>query len=126
MKIKVITKVDKAYYDKIGKDCIESWLKYWPKDMILTVYVEDFTIVPNERLEQITFDKMSKEYFDFQNSEYNNRVKTFSKKAYSIIHAYENLDADRIIWIDADAITYRNVDKSFLETLCDNDTLIHY
>ena len=70
MKIKVITKVDKAYYDKIGKDCIESWLKYWPKDMILTVYVEDFTIVPNERLEQITFDKMSKEYFDFQNSEY--------------------------------------------------------
>lgn len=126
MKIKVITKVDKAYYDKIGKDCIESWLKYWPKDMTLTVYMEDFTITPNERVEQITFDKMSKEYWDFQNSEYNDRVKTFSKKAYSIIHAYENLDADRIIWIDADAITYRSIDKSFLENLCDHDTLISF
>lgn len=126
MKIKVITKVDKAYYDKIGKDCIESWLKHWPKDMTLTVYMEDFTIAPNERLEQITFDKMPKEYWDFQKSDQNKRVKTFSKKAYSIIHAYENLDADRIIWIDADAITYRNIDKSFLETLCDNDTLISF
>lgn len=126
MKIKVITKVDKAYYDRIGKACIESWLKHWPKDMSLTVYMEDFTITHNERLEQITFDKMPKEYWDFQNSEYKDRVKTFSKKAYSIVHAYENLDADRIIWIDADAITYQNIDKSFLETLCDHDTLISF
>lgn len=126
MNIATITKVDKAYYDRIGKECIYSWLQYWPKDMKLTVYVEDFVLPHNDRIVQITFDKMCKEYWDFQNSDQNKRVKTFSKKAYSIIHAYENLDADRIIWIDADAITNRPIEKSFLETLCSDDVLISF
>ena len=126
MKINTITKIDKAYYDRIGKECIESWIKYWPEDMQLTVYVEDFILDPHPRIRPITFDKMCKEYWDFQKSDQNKRVKTFSKKAYSIIHAYENLDTDRIIWIDADAITNKKIEKSFLENLCDDSTLISY
>ena len=81
MKINTITKIDKAYYDRIGKECIESWIKYWPEDMQLTVYVEDFILDPHPRIRPITFDKMCKEYWDFQKSDQNKRVKTFSKKA---------------------------------------------
>jgi hypothetical protein len=40
--------------------------------------------------------------------------KTFAKKAYSIIHAFENLNANRIIWIDADTITIQPIDINLL------------
>lgn len=123
MKIKIITSFNEKYYNIIGKESVESWLKYWPTDLSLTCYVEDFRIVNNERIEQIDFQNLPKEYFDFQESNFNDRVKVFSKKAYSVIHAFENLDADRIIWVDADVITFDHIPKMFLENLCPDDTL---
>jgi hypothetical protein len=105
MKIEIITSFNESYYNLIGKDCVSSWLKHWPKELSLTCYVEGFTLPPTERIKQISFDNLCKEYFEFQKSNENDRVKIFSKKAYSAIHAFENSDADYIIWIDADVIT---------------------
>ena len=42
MIIKTITSFDETYYDKIGKDCVDSWLKYWPLNLKITCYVENF------------------------------------------------------------------------------------
>lgn len=123
MKIKVITSFDENYYNIIGKESVETWLKHWPHEMSLTCYVENFRLTENTRIEQIDFSQLPKEYFEFQETDFNDRVKTFSKKAYSVIHAFENLDADRIIWVDADVITFADIPLSFLETLCPNDTL---
>jgi hypothetical protein len=123
MIIKTITSFNQKYYELIGKDCVETWLKYWPTDYTLTCYVEEFSIPTHPRIKQISFDHLPKEYFDFQNSEFKHRVKTFSKKAYSIIHAFENVDADRLIWIDADTISIQNMDSKFLSALCPDDTL---
>lgn len=123
MKIKVITSFDERYYNLIGKESVESWLQHWPKELSLTCYVENFRLKDKKRINQIDFDQLPKEYFEFQESKFNDRVKIFSKKAYSIIHAFENLDADRIVWVDADVITFNNIPLSFLENLCPDDTL---
>jgi hypothetical protein len=123
MKIKVITSFDERYYNLIGKECVDTWLEYWPKELSLTCYVENFRLDNTKRIEQIDFDQLPSEYFEFQKSKFNDRVKIFSKKAYSVIHAFENLDADRIIWVDADVITFDKIPLVFLENLCPNDTL---
>lgn len=123
MKISVITSFDERYYNIIGKSSVESWLKFWPSDLSLTCYVENFRLPEQPRIHQIDFTNLPKEYFDFQQSDENDRVKIFAKKAYSVIHALENLNADRIIWIDADVITFNCIPLSFIENLCSNDTL---
>ena len=123
MKIKVITSFDEKYYNLIGKECVDTWLEYWPQELSLTCYVENFRLDNTKRIEQIDFDQLPSEYFEFQKSKFNDRVKIFSKKAYSVIHAFENLDADRIIWVDADVITFDKIPLIFLENLCPNDTL---
>jgi lipopolysaccharide biosynthesis glycosyltransferase len=124
MKLEIITSFNQKYYDLIGKDCVDSWLKYWPEEYSLTCYVEEFTMPNHNRIKQIPFDNLPKEYFAFQNSnQNNNREKTFAKKAYSIIHAFENVNADRIIWIDADTITIQPIDTKLLLTCCPDDIL---
>jgi hypothetical protein len=124
MKISVITSFDKKYHDSIGQYCVSSWLKYWPEKLNLTCYVEEFSLPTNEKIIQISFTELAEEYFQLQNdSKIKDRVKIFSKKAYSIIHAFENIDADRIIWIDADIITKDFIDIEMLEKLCAQDTL---
>jgi len=124
MKLEIITSFDQNYYNLIGKDCVNSWLKYWPEEFSLTCYVEEFSMPNHKRIKQIPFDNLSKEYFEFQNSiQNNNREKIFAKKAYSIIHAFENSNADRIIWIDADTITTQPMNTKLLLTSCPNDTL---
>jgi hypothetical protein len=127
MKIEIITSFNKKYYDNIGKDCVDSWLKYWPEDLTLTCYVEEFTMPEHKRIKQIPFDNLCKEYFEFQSSNKNNkREKIFAKKAYCIIHALENSKADRIIWIDADTISTNNINEKILYSLCPIDTLITF
>ena len=78
--IEVITSFDKRYYDLIGKESVDSWLKYWPSDMMLTCYVEEFRLPDHPRLKQISFDQLSPSYVEFQQSSENDRVKLFSKK----------------------------------------------
>jgi len=121
--IEVITSFDKKYYDTIGHACVKTWLEKWPSNMTLTCYVEKFSLAPNSRLQQIPFVALGQSYVDFQHSSEKDRVKTFAKKAYSVIHAMENSTADRIIWLDADVVTQETVPVSLLEQLCPDDTL---
>jgi len=116
LKIQVITSFNQHYYDLIGKDAVESWLKFWPEDMTLTCYVEEFNIPNNTRIHQISFDDFEKEYFIFQETAHK-QVKKFAKKAWSFIHAMHNSNADRIIWLDADVLHVKNIDIKFIESI---------
>jgi hypothetical protein len=128
MKISVITSFNKHYYELIGKESVETWLNFWPNDVILTCYVEEFKLpLVDTRLNEISFTDLPKEYFEFQQDDnLKPRVKTFAKKAYSIIHAFENNTADRIIWIDADVISTNSLSKDFLENICPDNALLAY
>jgi hypothetical protein len=122
MKLEIITSFDQKYYDYIGKDCVDSWLKYWPEEYSLTCYVEEFTMPEHPRIKQIPFNNLCKEYFEFQKTSLKD-IKKFAKKAFTFIHAMENSTADRIIWVDADVITYQALPKSFLFKILPIDVL---
>lgn len=123
MNIEVITSFDQRYYDIIGHACVESWLEYWPKDLTLTCYVENMTLPEQARIRQIPFSELGAGYEQFQQSDENDRTKTFAKKAYSVIHAFENSTADLIIWLDADVVTKQALPKELLTTLCSETQL---
>lgn len=123
MKIEVITSFHKPYFDLVGKDCIESWIKYWPKEINFTCYVEDFEMPHYDKIKQISFSKLGHAYENFQKKEYKLQTKKFSKKAFSFIHAMENSKADRIIWVDADTITLKKISMTFLESILPDDKL---
>ena len=122
MNLEIITSFNKTYYDLIGKDCVESWLKYWPVDLTLTCYVEEFTVPEHKRIKQIPFDNLCKEYFEFQKTS-KKQIKKFAKKAFTFIHAMENSTADRIICVDADVITLQALPKSLLLKILPIDVL---
>lgn len=116
MKLEVITSFNNAYYDLIGKDCVETWLKYWPSDLQLTCYVEEFSLPEHSRLKQISFEEFKPEYYEFQSTA-DKQVKKFAKKAWSFIHAMENSKADWIIWVDADVLTTAHIETSLIQSV---------
>ena len=106
MKLQVITSFNQHYYDLIGKDCVDSWLRHWPDTLSLTCYVEEFSIPDLPRIRQIDFEELGQEYKDFQAAtDVKPRAKTFSKKAHCVMHAMKHSTADWILWIDADVVT---------------------
>lgn len=123
MKIEVITSFNKEYYDTIGHECVETWLKYWPKDLELTCYVEEFDMPAWPRTRQIPFTELGFEYWLFMRNTERDRVKIFAKKAYSIIHAFEHSTADRIVWLDADVISQAIIPLNILQAITPSDTL---
>jgi hypothetical protein len=56
--IEIITSFDQRYYELIGKDCVNSWLRHWNPYYKLTCYVEDFALPNNYRIKQIQFDQI--------------------------------------------------------------------
>ena len=125
MNIEIITSFNQAYYDLIGKDCVDTWLKYWPKELTLTCYVEEFRLPDHPRLKQISFDVFEPEYYEFQSTS-NKQVQKFAKKAWSFIHAMENSTADRIVWLDADVLSVKDLPMDLLlEVLPDNALSTH-
>jgi hypothetical protein len=120
--ISAITSFNQEYYERIGQDCVRSWLANWSQDLELTCYVEGFSLPHQHRIKQIDFGQLGEEYRKFQSSDLKPRVKTFAKKAYCVIHAMENLRCDRIVWIDADTITKDMVTTRTILDLCPDDT----
>ena len=121
MKIAVITSFNQDYYDRIGQHCVNSWLQHWSDPMRLTCYVEEFCLHPDPRMDQIDFENLGDQYRSFQASDERPRVKTFAKKAYSVIHAMEHINCDRLVWIDADTITTAPVSQQDILALCPDD-----
>ena len=122
-KFACITSVNQQYYDHCGRACIESFDAYWPKDVQLYVYNED--IVKPKKGKRVTYIpwKHLRDFPTFASRTENRNVIKFAKKAYSIIHAFEQLNVDRIIWLDADTVTTREIPQHFLELIAQDDTL---
>lgn len=116
MKIAAITSMNLEYYNKCGKALLESYNLYWKDLCPLYVYNED-NFQPLEPNILLMGWNLGQDYDDFQLRHKNKRIKIFSKKAFSIIHAMENIDCDRLIWIDADIIIKETLDKDILKEI---------
>jgi hypothetical protein len=117
--IEVITSFNQRYYDLIGKDSVRSFLKYWPKELSLTCYVEEFKLTTrSKRIQQIDFSELEPDYAQYQaDTTLRQSDKKFAKKAYSFMHAMNNSTAEWIVWIDADVITAKKLPISVLTDL---------
>lgn len=123
-----ISSLNKRYYDIAGKYAIESFLKYWPKDIKLHLYTEDVLNLKSDQIIEHNFKEVERD-IDY-NTFIENNVKVkkeipMAKKAFSIMTAIDNLDADYIIWLDMDMLTIKPIDKNFVTNLC-NDNLLTY
>ena len=126
MKIVAVTTQNKRYYDKLGKQSIDSFVKFQPKDISLIVYTEDFVMSDHDNVKYRPFSLLDADFHKFMVSEYKQRIKIFAMKAFSWLHTCEIEQADRIIWVDSDVITYNPIPKQFLVDLCDEKTLATY
>lgn len=124
MNIEVITSFDQRYYDLIGKHCVDTWLKYWPSELTLTCYVEEFSLPDQQRIKQIPFTELDSSYKKFQNTKgVGGQERKFAKKSYSFIHAMHHSTADRIIWLDADMLTKQELPLKLLHSVLPDSVL---
>jgi len=121
-KFAAITSMDYKYYRECGKFMLISYDKYWKSIMPLYLYNEDNFIPSVDSIICQGWD-LGNDYQNFQQRHTNNRVKTFSKKAFSIIHAMNNIECDRLIWIDADVVINSKIHVQLLDLISDDSVL---
>ena len=122
-----ITSMNDHYYNHTGKVMMKSYSEYFDNNTLLNVYNEDASIFKIKNVNSIEWD-LGDEYHEFQKRwESNSKIQGFSKKAFSIIHAMNNIECDRLIWLDADTIVTRPVLAQLLELISPDDVLsTHY
>jgi len=121
-KYAAVTSMNQDYYHRCGKVMISSYVKNIGKSIPLYVYNED-NFIPEEKGIALQGWNLGQAYENFIERHKNNRVKTFAKKAFSIIHAMNNVDCDRLIWIDGDCLIKQRIPESLLEEISLDTTL---
>ncbi len=123
-----ITTMNQDYFDNIGHMMIESYIKYWPKNINLYVYTENFTLPYKEKniISYDVFEKCNPNLQTFINGSRKNVARKFSYKAYSWMHACKTLNEDTLIWLDADSKAYKPITTEFLDSMLPNKELLAY
>jgi hypothetical protein len=122
MKYAAITSMNESYYDHCGRTMLKTYKTHWSAAIPMFVYNEDNFYIKVSNINSAGWD-LGDEYNKFQDRQSNTRVKTFSKKAFSIIHAMDNIQAERIIWIDADVILTDDINIQLLDLIAPDDAL---
>lgn len=125
MKIACITSMSKEYYDTIGKVMINSFTQVWPTDIPLYVYTEDDLNLEGVETVDIhkTCDPNLQKYLDFIGDHFS---RGFSYKVFSWIHAARTIDADWLLWIDADVACIKTPDEQFITKMFPNNSQCAY
>lgn len=125
-KYAAITSMNEPYYEHCGRAMLRSYKQHWHHLMPLYVYNEDNFEIKVKTVKSLGWD-LGLSYEKFQKRHSNERVKTFAKKGFSIIHAMRNINAQRLIWVDADVIIQANIPHQMLDLISPDDVLsTHY
>ena len=131
MKYQFVTSMHKPYYDHIGQVMIESWLTHWNRaDMELVVYGEDFNpgLVDSRLVWKDWGEHCRDNHKNFLEllaaGKTKGGARTFAKKGFAFLDAMKNTKADRLIWIDADLLFYKEIDYNKFDKLLSDDKLI--
>jgi hypothetical protein len=134
MSVKVITTFSRAGKELYGNQFIDTFLKYWPEDVSLTVYYEDW--VPeliNPRIEYINIDSAIPEVNQFRDhcqieiskltDKKSKRINWFNKAirwSFKSLVMYTELKRKQtryIIWLDGDVSTLKSPVPNFAQTV---------
>lgn len=121
-KYAVITSMNLDYYNHCGKLMANSCVRNFNVGDFY-IYNEDFN--PKTKGAITLGWNLGDQYKEFYDHwrKVNKRTAIFAKKAFSIIHAMEHLDCDRIIWVDADSQFTAPMNKQLLDLISPDDTL---
>jgi len=133
---RVITTQHEPYYNQIGRDCIASFLEYWPENITMELWAEGFEPdIKDDRLIIKDFEKVRPGLNKFLDLIYPyvpndpntkdmfTKYKPFWLKGHVIANAMQECDADVFIWLDSDVITNKKIPLEFFENLLPEDTL---
>ena len=139
--IEVATTYNKAYYDLVAKQMVESFVRHWPKDCTLHVYWQEQE--PEIIEDNIVYHELYKvqpqlkEFVDKWKDDpvkhgwredrgkfvwKNNGVK-FSHKVFAQTHRIKNSTADVILYSDADTLYTAKPNLNYLSEICPPDSL---
>ena len=121
-KFAAITSMNQDYYNHCGRAMLKSFKAHWSNTMPLYVYNEDNFHVKVKSIIPLGWD-LGSEYQAFQQRHGNPKIRIFSKKAFSIIHAMENIECDRLIWLDADTLFVEDFNTQLLDMIAPDDVL---
>lgn len=134
--VAVVTTFAKDHINVYGKRFVQSFKKYC--NYPLYIYAEDFKSEDID-YEVVNFYDSIPQHKEFKknieqlkntaNPKESNRLRKalrWSYKSFSTIHALENIDADYIVWIDADVITLNTVPNDLVERICESHLIMCY
>jgi len=116
--------MNQEYYDVVGKAMIDSFLQYTAYNCKLRVYAENITssIPIDNRIDYYDWNiSCKKSWQQFKNKCTDNLSVKFAKKGFAFLHALETIKERYFVWIDADILFLKSIDKKFLiSTIQDN------
>jgi hypothetical protein len=128
MKYQFITSMHKPYFDHIGSVMIESWLKNWKNvDCELIIYGEEFS--ENFNTDKIIW-KSWEEFCKVDHDEFSKKIKgpavRFAKKGFAFLDSMKKTTADKLIWVDADLLFYKEIPLDRFDQLLPEDKLVAF
>jgi hypothetical protein len=127
----VCTTFNSKQYKEYGKNMVESFEKFWPKNIILFVYFElippnsifpsnknNVIFIPFNRhcSDQLKFKERNKNRPRIETS-FNYQAIRFSYKVFTQINRIKETDSKFVIWMDADTITTKPITIEWLNKL---------
>jgi hypothetical protein len=146
-KFSVVTTFNEEGFQTSGKKMIESFDKFWNKDISLNIYYEDMQLPKmncSERILFHNFNEKVKKWYKFREkfffkelikpdnssrsfrSFYQYSASKFAHKVYAMQKQIEENTSDYLIWLDSDVLTFNKVDVSFLNYLINEDSYLTY
>jgi len=122
-----ITSMNQAYWDHIGKYMILSFLKYAPLHFKIHLYAEDITAELPQADNLIVHDwnvDCNPSWEKFAANTQDAAAQKFGKKGWASIHAWENIEADRLVWLDADLLFLKEFNEEIFDLTLPEGKLI--
>jgi len=121
--IHCISTMDQSYYNGIGKLMIHSWKQCFPHNYRLHLYLENFSITdPDTRIIIEDWNEVEVLFKIWKSRGFEVRRKQpgFVKKALTQIVAFKKLTNEKIIWLDADVISLKELPENFFEKVIES------
>jgi|TARA_R110000765_G_scaffold127597_1_gene225639 hypothetical protein len=140
--LEVITTYNKKYYDICGKKMIETFIKFWPKDVHLYCYwQEQEPEIFADNVHYIELYKAQPQLKKFVDENKNDLIKCgtvdgqynfqrdgvkFSHKVFAQSHRIVNTEADILLYLDADTYTHATPNIDYLNEILPENVLCTY